>query len=344
MKKLFSTLYVSTQGAYISKERENIVVSLQSKELFRAPIHLINSVVCFGNIMCSPFLLGLCAENNASVSYFTEYGRFIAKVQSPVSGNVLLRKQQYKYSDDGKFCLETAQSVLLGKLNNSRTVINRALRDHEDKISDSDKLKQVSDGLRRAIANIFNAENVDVLRGMEGDAAVAYFSVFNKLILNHKEEFFMPGRNRRPPKDRVNCLLSFVYTLLVHDVSSALEGVGLDPQVGFLHKDRPGRPSLALDIMEEFRSVIADRLVLTLINLSQVNANGFSESPSGGVIMDDENRKIVIDAYRKRKEEEIFHPFFKENIHIGLLYHAQALLFARYIRGDIDAYPPFIWK
>ena len=344
MKKLFSTLCISTQGTYVSKERENIVVSLQGKELFRAPIHLINSMVCFGNVLCSPFLLGLCAENDVSVSYFTEYGKFIAKVQSPISGNVLLRKQQYKYSDDEKFCLETARSILLGKLNNSRTVINRALRDHGEKIPNSDRLKQVSYGLHKAIDNTFNAENVDVLRGMEGDAAGSYFSVFNELILNCKEKFFMTDRNRRPPKDRVNCLLSFVYTLLVHDVSSALEGVGLDPQVGFLHKDRPGRPSLALDMMEEFRSVIADRLVLTLINLSQIDADDFSESPSGGVIMKDDNKKVVIDSYRKRKEEEIFHPFLKETIHIGLLYHAQALLFARYIRGDIDAYPPFIWK
>ncbi|MDR3092635.1 MAG: type I-C CRISPR-associated endonuclease Cas1c [Endomicrobium sp.] len=344
MKKLFNTLYVSTQGTYISKERENIVISLQNKELFRAPIHLIDSVVCFGNIMCSPFLLGLCAENDVSVSYFTEYGKFIARMQSPISGNVLLRKQQYKYSEDKIFCLETAKSVLLGKLNNSRTVINRALRDHKDKIFNSDKLRQVSDSLRRSIDNVFNASNIDILRGMEGDAASSYFSVFNELILNNKEKFFMSERNRRPPKDRVNCLLSFVYTLLAHDVSSALEGVGLDPQVGFLHKDRPGRPSLALDMMEEFRSVITDRLVLTLINLSQINYDGFSESSNGGVIMDDENRKIVMDAYRKRKEEEIFHPFLKETIHIGLLYHAQSLLFARHIRGDIDAYPPFIWK
>nr|BAV59407.1 CRISPR-associated protein cas1 [Candidatus Endomicrobium sp. MdDo-005] len=344
MKKLFNTLYVSSQGTYISKERENIVVNLQNKEMFRGPVHLINSIVCFGNVTCSPFLLGLCCENNVSVSYFTEYGRFLARVQSPVSGNVLLRKQHYKYSEDGKFCLETSKSILLGKLNNSRTVINRALRDHSDKISNSGKLVQVSSGLRKTIDNVLTAENIDVLRGLEGDAASSYFSVFNELILNHKKEFFITERNRRPPKDRVNCLLSFIYTLLAHDVSSALEGVGLDPQVGFFHKDRPGRPSLALDMMEEFRSVIADRLVLTLINLSQISAEGFSESPSGGVIMTDENKKTVIDVYRKRKEEEIFHPFLKETIRIGLLYHAQALLFARYIRGDIDAYPPFIWK
>jgi CRISPR-associated protein Cas1 len=344
MKKLFSTLYVSTQGAYISKDRENIVVNFQNRELFRSPIHLINSVICFGNVMCSPFLFELCTENNVSLSYFTENGKFIARVQAPVSGNVLLRKQQYKYSYDEKFCLETAKSILIGKLNNSRIVINRCLRDHKDKISNYDKLKQVSDSLRKSIINVFNVKSIDILRGIEGDAASSYFNVFNELILNDKEKFFMSGRSRRPPKDKVNCLLSFVYTLLVHDVSSALEGVGLDNQVGFFHKDRPGRPSLTLDMMEEFRSVIADRLVLTLINLSQINADCFYESPSGGVIMNKDGKKIVIDAYRKRKEEEIFHPFLKETIHIGLLYHAQALLFARYIRGDIDAYPPFIWK
>jgi CRISPR-associated protein Cas1 len=344
MKKLFGNLYITTQETYVNKERENIVVSLHGKEIFRAPIHLINSVVCFGNVICSPFFFGLCAENNVAVSFFTEYGKFIAKVQSPVSGNVLLRKQQYKYSDDEKFCLETAKSILIGKLNNSKTVINRALRDHEEKMSAPDKVKQVSESLQRALNNILNAESIDILRGMEGDGANSYFSVFNDLILNNKENFYMKERTRRPPQDNVNCLLSFVYTLLAHDVAAALEGVGLDPQAGFFHKDRPGRPSLALDLMEEFRSVIADRLILTLINLSQLNNKGFTKSQSGGVIMADENRKVVLDAYKKRKEEEVFHPFFKESIKIGILFHAQALLFARYIRGDIDAYPPFIWK
>jgi CRISPR-associated protein Cas1 len=344
MKKLLGSLYITMQETYVSKERENIVVSLHGKEIFRAPIHLINSVVCFGNVLCSPFVFGLCAENNVSVSFFTEYGKFIAKVQSPVSGNILLRKQQYKYSDDKSFCLETAKSILIGKLNNSRTVINRALRDHEDKMSSSVRVKQISESLQKALNKVCFAENLEILRGMEGDAANSYFSVFDNLILNDKEIFYMKERTRRPPQDNVNCLLSFAYTLLSHDVSSALEGVGLDPQSGFFHKDRPGRPSLALDLMEEFRSVIGDRLVLTLINLSRLDSKGFLKSESGGVIMTDENRKIILDAYRKRKEEEVFHPFFKENIKIGILFHAQALLFARYIRGDIDAYPPFIWK
>jgi CRISPR-associated protein Cas1 len=344
MKKLFSNLYITTQETYVSKERENIVVSFHGKEIFRAPIHLINSIVCFGNVMCSPFLFGLCAENNVAVSFFTEYGKYIAKVQSPVSGNVLLRKQQYKYSEDKSFCLETAKSVLIGKLNNSRTVINRALRDHEDKMKNSAKVRQVSESLNRSLNRVLAAQDIDILRGMEGEAANSYFSVFDEMILNNKESFYMKERTRRPPLDNVNCLLSFIYTLLARDVSSALEGVGLDAQVGFLHKDRPGRPSLALDLMEEFRSVIADRLVLTLINLSQLEEKGFTKSQSGAVIMTDENRKIVLDAYRKRKEEEVFHPFFKENVQIGILFHAQALLFARRIRGDIDAYPPFIWK
>jgi CRISPR-associated protein Cas1 len=344
MKKLFSTLYVSTQGTYISKERENIVVSLQGKELFRAPIHLIQSVVCFGNVLCSPFFFELCGQNNVSISFLSEFGRFLARVQSPISGNVLLRKQQYKYSEDKNFCLETSKSILFGKLNNSRTVINRALRDHSDKINNSDKLKTVSKNLYSSIEKTSKAQDIDILRGIEGEAANEYFGVFDNLILNNKQNFFMAGRNRRPPKDNVNCLLSFIYTLLAHEVSSALEGVGLDPQVGFFHKDRPGRPSLALDIMEEFRSVVADRLVLTLINLSQIDSKGFQESPSGGILLDDNNRKTVIDAYRKRKEDEIFHPFFKENMPIGILFHAQSLLLARYIRGDIDAYPPFIWK
>jgi CRISPR-associated protein Cas1 len=344
MKKLLNTIYVMSQGAYISKERENIVISLNKKELLRAPVHLIDSIVCFGNILCSPFVLGLCAQNNVAVSFFTEYGKYIAKVQSPVSGNVLLRKQQYKKSENEHFCLETAQSVILGKLNNSRTVINRALRDHKDKLDNAESMKRVSDLLAGSIKKVDEAENLDTLRGIEGDAASSYFSVFNGLILNNKEHYHISGRNRRPPSDNVNCLLSFVYTLLAHDVSSSLEGVGLDPQVGFFHKDRPGRASLALDMMEEFRPFIADRLVLSLINMSQLNIKGFKKSEAGGVEMDDENRKTVLDAYKKRKDEEIFHPFLKEYVKIGLLFHAQSLIFARYIREDIDAYPPFIWK
>jgi CRISPR-associated protein Cas1 len=265
-------------------------------------------------------------------------------MQSPVSGNVLLRKQQYKYSEDKTFCLETAKSILLGKLKNSRTVINRGLRDHHDKIAHPDKLQQISENFRSAMVKIFDITDIDTLRGIEGEAASSYFSVFDELILNNKKYFFMKERTRRPPQDNVNCLLSFIYTLLAHDVASALEGVGLDPQAGFFHKDRPGRPSLALDIMEEFRAVIADRLVLSLINLSQLNNKGFAKSLIGGVVLNDKNRKVVLDVYSKRKEEEIFHPFFKENMHIGLLFHAQAMLLARYIRGDIDAYPPFIWR
>ena len=344
MKKLLNVLYISTQGTYVSKERENIVVSSQDKQIFRAPIHLISSVICFGNVACSPFLLGFCAENNVSVSFLSENGRFLARVQSPISGNVLLRKQQYKYSEDEDFCLNTAKSILIGKLNNSRTVINRALRDHQEKISNPDALKLASENFQRALNKIFDISDLDVLRGIEGDAANSYFGVFDGLILIDKENFYMQARSRRPPRDNVNCLLSFIYTLLAHDISSALEGVGLDPQVGFFHKDRPGRPSLALDMMEEFRPVIADRLALTLINLSQLTVKDFSKSESGGVLMGDKNKKIVIDAYRKRKDDEIFHPFFKENIRIGLLFHAQAMLLARHIRGDIDAYPPFIWK
>ncbi|MDR1160311.1 MAG: type I-C CRISPR-associated endonuclease Cas1c [Syntrophomonadaceae bacterium] len=344
MKKLYSTLYVSTQETYISKERENIVISLRGKEIGRMPVHLVNSVVCLGNVLCSPFLLGFCAENNVTISFFTEYGKFLARVTGPVSGNILLRKQQYKYSWDDKFCLETAKSIMIGKLANSRTVLNRALRDHADKIPDTEGLRKVSQDLQKSMSNVLDAAGLDELRGMEGDAANAYFGVFDSLILIGKNKFFMRGRSRRPPEDNVNCLLSFIYTLLAHDVASALEGVGLDPQAGFLHKDRSGRASLALDIMEEFRPVIADRLALTLINLSQLETKGFKKSSAGGVLMDEKNRKIVIDAYRKRKDEEVFHPFFKENIKIGILFHAQALLFARYVRGDIDAYPPFIWK
>lgn len=343
MKKLLNTLFVTTQGAYLSKEGETVVVKVDGEVALRLPVHTLGGIVCFGQVSCSPYLMGFCAENQVAISFLTENGAFLAKVQGPVSGNVLLRREQYRRADDLKASTSIASAILTGKIANCRTVLQRALRDHSDKI-DADELTGVSQRLSNALRRLQTESSLDALRGIEGESADAYFSVFDHLITSQKDCFTFCERNRRPPLDNINCLLSFTYTLLMHDVRSALETVGLDPAVGFLHRDRPGRYSLALDVMEEFRPYIADRLALSLINLCQVNEKGFEKKESGAVWMDDDTRKTVLVAYQKRKQEEIEHPFLKEKMAIGLLPYAQALLMARYLRGDIDNYPPFIWK
>jgi len=343
MKKHLNTLFVTTQGAYLFKEGETVVVKVEGEVRLRLPIHTIGGVVCFGNVLCSPFLLGFCAENDVAVSFLTERGRFLARVQGPVSGNVLLRREQYRKADDQSATVEVTRSVLTGKLANCRTVIQRALRDHGEKVN-SEALKGASSRLSYDLESLNEETQLDALRGIEGDAAHMYFSVFNELITAQKEDFSFEERNRRPPLDNVNSLLSFVYTLLAHDVRSALESVGLDPAVGFLHRDRPGRPGLALDLMEEFRPFFADRLVLSLINLKKVQGKGFTKTESGAVLMSDETRKEVLVYYQNRKQEEIMHPFIGEKIHVGMLFFIQALLFSRFLRGELDAYPPFIWR
>jgi len=343
MKKLLNTLYVTTQGAYLSREGETVLVRVEKETRLQLPIHTLSGIVCFGQVSCSPFLLGLCAENGVGVSFLTENGRFLARVQGAVSGNVLLRRQQYRWADDETRSANLARSFLIGKIANSRTVLQRALRDHGEKAG-AEALEGASLRLRFSAEQLSTASSLDVLRGIEGDAAGIYFGVFNHLITSQKEEFQFHERSRRPPLDKVNCLLSFVYTLLMHDIRSALESVGLDPAVGFLHRDRPGRASLALDLMEEFRPVLADRLALSLINLGVMRKNGFQQAEAGGVLMDADTRKALLVAYQKRKQEEISHPFLGEKLEIGLLPFAQALLLARHVRGDIDGYPPFIWR
>ncbi|MEI6262498.1 MAG: type I-C CRISPR-associated endonuclease Cas1c [Deltaproteobacteria bacterium] len=343
MKKHLNTLYVTTQGAYLSKEGETVLVSVEGQKRLQLPVHTLGGIVCFGRVMCSPFLMGFCAEKNVGMSFLTENGRFLARVQGPVSGNVLLRREQYRRADASDFSAAMARFTLTGKIANSRTVLQRAIRDHGDKI-DQPEVEKAANVLGGALKRIETISNLDELRGVEGEAARSYFSVFDHLITNQKNDFFFKGRNRRPPLDNVNCMLSFLYTLLLHDVRSALEGVGLDPGVGFLHRDRPGRPGLALDMMEEFRSFLADRLALSLINLGQVKDKGFKKSDTGAVIMSDDTRKEVIVTYQKRKQDEILHPFIGEKVAIGILFHVQALLLARYLRGDLDGYPPFIWR
>lgn len=343
MKKLLNTLFVTTQGAYLSKEGETVVVKTDNEVRLTLPVHTLGGIVCFGQVSCSPYLMGFCAENDVAISFLTEYGSFLAKVQGPVSGNVLLRREQYRRADDLSASADIARAIITGKIANSRTVLQRLLRDHSEKI-DIDAISGASQRLSDALRRLQAETVLDSMRGIEGESADAYFAVFDHLITAQKNGFMFKGRNRRPPLDNVNCLLSFIYTLLMHDVRSALESVGLDPAVGFLHRDRPGRYGLALDIMEEFRPYIADRLSLSLINLSQVQNKGFQKKESGAVLMDDDTRKTVLIAYQKRKQEEIEHPYLKEKIAIGLLPYAQALLMARYLRGDIDIYPPFIWK
>jgi CRISP-associated protein Cas1 len=343
MKKHLNTLFVTTQGAYLAKEGETVVVRVEKEVKLRVPVHTVGGIVCFGNVSCSPFLMGFCAENGVGISFLSEYGRFLARVQGPVSGNVLLRREQYRQADDLKAAAAIARCILTGKITNSRTVLQRVVRDHGEKV-DAGAVEFTAKRLTNYLELLKEEHPLDTLRGFEGDAAHLYFNIFDHLIVAQKDAFVFEERNRRPPLDNVNALLSFIYTLLVHDIRSALETVGLDPAVGFLHRDRPGRPSLALDLMEEFRPFLADRLVLSLINLKQVQGKGFKKEESGAVMMTDETRRTVLVAYQERKQEEIVHPFLDEKVHIGILFHIQALLMARYLRGDLDGYPPFIWR
>ena len=343
MKKHLNTLFVTTQGSYLAKEGETVVIRTDGEVRMQLPVHTLGGIVCFGNVAVSPYLMAFCAERDVAISFLSEHGRFLAKVQGPVSGNVLLRREQYRKADNPEFSVRMARSILAGKIANSRTVLQRALRDHAEKIAVEEVRKSV-DRLSGCLDALERAADLDALRGIEGDASRSYFSVFDNLIVAQKDAFVFRERSRRPPLDNVNCLLSFIYTLLMHDVRSALETVGIDPAVGFLHRDRPGRPGCALDLMEEFRPFIADRLTLSLINLRKVDAGDFRKSEAGAVTLSDEARKTVLVSYQERKREEIIHPYTAEKMTIGTLFYLQALLLARHLRGDIDGYPPFIWK
>ncbi len=342
MKHHLNTLFVTTQGAYLRKEGDAVSVRVEGKTVLRIPQHHLNGICCFGHVGVSPRLLGRCAEAGIAVTYLTERGQFLARVSGCTPGNVLLRRQQYRRADQTDTgCLEIAGPIVLAKILNCRTVLQRAVRD----VPLCDREGEVTQAIRQLAANATAAKvasDLDGLRGIEGDAGRAYFSVFERLV--GRDGFHFRGRSRRPPRDNVNAALSFVYSLMMHDARAALEAAGLDSQVGFLHRDRPGRPSLALDLMEEFRGFLADRLVLSLINRGQVVTTGFVATPLGGVVMDETTRKCVIASYQKRKLEELVHPFLGERVTIGRLIYVQALLLARYLRGDIDAYPPFLWR
>ena len=329
--------------SYLSRDGENVVIKVNNEVKFRIPIHNIEGIVCFGFMGASPGLMQLCCERGVALSFLTEYGKFMGRVTGNIHGNVMLRKTQYKWSDQESIALRLSQRFIAAKIINSRSVLHRVLRDHPDSV-DKVLLFRIISLMAQMPDRLSKAKDCEMVRGIEGEAAQRYFEGFNELILVNKDDFRMLTRNRRPPTDKINALLSFLYTLLAHEVTAALESVGLDPQVGFLHKLRPGRPSLALDIMEELRPHFADRLAVTLINRNQINADGFKIKENGAVLMDDETRKEVLTAWQKRKQEEIIHPYLEEKVPLGLIPYIQAMLLSRHMRGDLEDYPPFFWK
>lgn len=343
MKTHLNTLYVTTQGAYLAKQGQAVAVRVEKEVRLRVPLHNLDAITCFGRVGVSPQLMAACAEAGVSLSFLSEHGRFRAAVVGFTPGNVLLRRQQYRWADDPVPTREVARSIVLGKVANCRTVLLRAARD----ANDPQRVERLTKTARRLSASLHEAQaadGVDRLRGLEGEAATHYFSSFNDLRTVDEASFEFRGRSRRPPLDRINALLSFVYTLLLGDIRSACESTGLDAAVGYLHRDRPGRPGLALDLMEEFRPWLADRFVFTLVNRRQIARGDFETLASGAVVLKEKPRKELLVAWQKRKQEETTHTFLDERCTIGMLLHLQARLFARFLRGDLDAYPPYLWK
>lgn len=338
MKKLLNTLYITRQESYLHKDRETIVIKQGNEKLAQFPALSLGGILCFGRVSVSPFLMGYCAENGIGIAFYTEYGRFLARVQGRQTGNVLLRRAQYRWADDSDRTMKIARLMVAAKIANSRSVLLRDIRNHGENAT----LRSAEIKLAASLRRVQVAESVDEIRGVEGDAASSYFSVFDELIRG--SGFAFCGRVRRPPTDPINALLSFVYSLVTQECVSALYGVGLDPYVGFLHRDRPGRVSLALDLLEEFRASWADRFVLTLINRRQVQMRDFVAEASGAVRLLDAARKKILTLYQERKQVELTHPYLEEPIPIGLLPHSQALLLARHLRGDTDHYTPYVVK
>ena len=344
MKHTLNTLYVTQPGSCLSKDGNTVLVERDNKKVIQLPIHTLGQIVCFGfSIIVTPPLMAFCAQNAVSIAWLTENGRFLGRVEGEIKGNVLLRRQQYRWADHEQKSLNVARCIVAAKVNNSRLNLQRFLRNQSGTVNTEEVERQIYE-LARLLNKMENCQNMDLLRGIEGEAANRYFNVFDSLITQQKEDFQFKCRSRRPPRDRVNALLSFVYTLLVFDIRSSLETVGLDPYVGFLHTDRPGRPSLALDMMEEFRAPLADRLVCRLVNLKKIQGKQFVVHGTGEVEMSEECRKELIMTYQNRKKEIIEHPFLKEKMEIGLIFQTQARLLARHIRGDLEYYPAFIWR
>ncbi len=342
MKKLLNTLYITTPDRYLSLDGENVVISQDNTEVGRLPLHNLDSIITFGYTGASPALMGKCADAGIPLVFMNRNGRFLARVEGETNGNVLLRREQYRIADDDR-SLDIAKHMIAAKLYNSRWVLERAVRDHGMRI-DCDAFKRKSAFLQEQIVKAMHAADKDSLRGIEGEGASLYFSVFDDMILQQKDEFNFRTRNKRPPLDNVNAMLSFAYTLTAGMCASGLETVGLDPYVGFMHTDRPGRRSLALDLLEEFRALMCDRFVLMLINKKLMHPEDFIKREDGAVIMTEDGRRKFITAWQNRKQDEIRHPFLGEKVQWGMLPYVQALLLARYIRGDLDGYPPFMWK
>ena len=343
MKKLLNTLYVTIPETYLSLDGENVVILKEKQELGRVPLHNIERIMTFGYMGVSPALMGKCVEQGIELVFMTPYGKFLARVEGGINGNVLLRREQFRIADDKKKSLEIARNMIIGKIYNSRQVILRVLRDHELRVN-QEVFRKKADFLQEALQKCKDVKDIDSLRGIEGECASVYFSVFDDMILQQKKEFYFSVRSKRPPLDNVNALLSLSYSLCTSMCASALEAVGLDPYVGFMHTDRPGRRSLALDLVEEFRAWLCDRFVLMLINKKVVNTGDFEKREDGAVLLNEKGRKEFLQAWQKRKSEVIKHPFLDEKIEWGMLPYIQALLLARYIRGDLDAYPVFMWK
>ena len=343
MKQLLNTLFVTSEDIYLSVEGENVLANRGREVVARYPLHTLQTIVSFSYSGASPALMGVCAEKGIGLAFCTPRGRFLARVCGESNGNVLLRREQYRIADDSQRSCAIARTMIFGKLSNCAASVQRTLRDHALRVTDNgleDTVRQI----KELLPQVLSVSDLDTLRGLEGVGAAAYFGVFDHLLLNRKEDFFFHGRNRRPPLDRVNAMLSFAYSLLAHDCASALESVGLDAYVGFLHRDRPGRESLALDLMEELRPCMADRFVLTLVNNRMIRPEDFQAQDSGAVLLTDEGRKKFLKAWQERKRDSLTHPYLGEKMSWGLIPYIQALLLARYLRGDLDAYPPFLWK
>ncbi len=339
MKKLLNTLYVTSPDAYLGLDGENVIVKKEDAVALRIPIHNLEAITTFNYVGASPALMRKCGEKGVSLSFF-QGDRFCGRFVGQENGNVILRKTQYRVSDIEQDSLKIARNMILGKVHNAKYVVDRALRDHALRL-DCDRMQKASQYLKQSLRNIKESVSLDQLRGLEGESASIYFGVFDELILQQKKDFSFLGRNKRPPMDNVNALLSFAYSLLTSECAGAAYAVGLDPYVGFLHRDRPGRQSLALDLMEELRAPVADRFVLTLINKQEITGKGFKKMESGAVLLNDETRRLILQKWQESKKEQVQHPFLKEKVQIGLLPYVQAMLLARYLRGDIDAYPPY---
>ena len=343
MRKLLNTLFVTSEEAYLALETENVAVYIGEEKKAQYPLLVLESIISFSYKGASPALMGACARQGIQLTFLTPHGRFLARVCGQEQGNVLLRKEQYRLSDKLEKSCHIARNFIFGKVYNQRWVLERTLRDHRMRV-DAAKLESASQALAGLLPAIETQTDLDALRGLEGEASVRYFHVFDEMVLNQKADFLFDGRNRRPPTDNMNALLSFAYVLLSNDCASALESVGLDSYVGFMHRDRPGRTSLALDLMEELRAPMADRLCVTLVNNRVLQDKHFERQESGAVFLGEDGRKLFLSAWQNKKKEEITHPYLKEKMAWGLVPYVQSLLLARCLRGDLDGYPPFLWK